>query len=590
MMRLDLATEAFIGARSQQQDSAAARGFGQNGGAVLVLADGLGGHTGGAEASRIVVEAFREAADEGAFDLEANRFGALRRALDTANARIGEGADPADGHRGMASTAVAAIIADDQVRWISVGDSHLYLWREGSLSKLNEDHSQAGIMLRTGQFQPGDPEVLAAKSVLVSALTGRRLEIVDHPAEAFELRDGDILVLASDGLNTLENEEIEALLRGSAETTAKDVSNLLIDTVRDRRADRQDNTAVVVARLSTLPDLPRQDSDGVTTVTAIAGSPAAAPARETMTDEDRLAADDAVTQRAPAQRPPAAASQTAPTRPAKAAQADAGAPVETGSDQPQPAPDATPSTSTPATATDAAGGPGRAPPTAPNAPPPGEPEAGEAATGQPPPPLPPRAAPQPGHEPAQSPAATGKPQRARPAGVAGARARPRVSAGLIATIIAGLGIAAAAAYILLTWRQPDADPAARKAVVPAAPAALPARSPAAPSAGQTKSEPAAPAVAPRPTAPAAAPPATTTQPVPVAPPRQLPPAGPAALPQTAPQDAPGATTPLVPPAPQRARPPAQRPAPVQEAPTLSPGADDAPAPLPPGGVTPRRAP
>ena len=247
MMRLDLATDDFIGARSQQQDAAAARSIGSEGGAMLVLADGLGGHTGGAEASRIVIETFGAAADLGTFDEELDRRPGLRATLEKANERIANGVEPAHGQRGMASTAVAAILADGLVNWISVGDSHLYVWRRGRLAKLNEDHSQAGLMVRSGQFKPDDPEVVASKSILVSALTGRKLEIVDQPAKAFAVQKGDVLLLASDGLNTLSEQEIETAVTEVQAQGATHVSAALLDKVRDRRADRQDNTAVVVA-------------------------------------------------------------------------------------------------------------------------------------------------------------------------------------------------------------------------------------------------------------------------------------------------------------------------------------------------------
>ena len=249
MMRLDLATDDFIGARSQQQDAAAARSIGSGGGAMLVLADGLGGHTGGAEASRIVVETFGAAADAGTFDAEPGRRPGLRATLEKANERIADGVEPAHGQRGMASTAVAVILADGLVNWISIGDSHLYVWRRGRLAKLNEDHSQAGLMVRSGQYKPDDPEVAAAKSVLVSALTGRKLEIVDQPAQAFAVETGDVVLLASDGLNTLSENEIESAVTAVQAQGAGEVSTLLLDKVRERRADRQDNTAVVVARV-----------------------------------------------------------------------------------------------------------------------------------------------------------------------------------------------------------------------------------------------------------------------------------------------------------------------------------------------------
>ncbi|MEZ5817362.1 MAG: protein phosphatase 2C domain-containing protein [Hyphomicrobiaceae bacterium] len=247
MMQLDLATAEYIGARAQQQDHAAA--LPMSTGAMLVLADGLGGHESGAEASRIVVETFKAAGADGLFDDPATRRQALRTALERANARIADGVDPAHGHRGMASTVVAAVVAEGELRWVSVGDSHLYVWRDGRLHKLNEDHSQAGLMVRSGQYQPDDPEVKAVKSVLVSALTGRKLEIVDLPPSTFRLEPGDVLMLASDGLNTLSDAEIERIVEEMHEHGAIRLSTTLLESVRSRRVERQDNTTVAIARI-----------------------------------------------------------------------------------------------------------------------------------------------------------------------------------------------------------------------------------------------------------------------------------------------------------------------------------------------------
>jgi serine/threonine protein phosphatase PrpC len=248
MMQLELATAEYIGARAQQQDLAAAISL-KSGAALLVLADGLGGHESGAEASRIVVDTFREAAGHSLFDDPATRRDVLRETIERANARIGQGVDPAHGHRGMASTAVAALVSDGELRWVSVGDSHLYVWRGGRLAKLNEDHSQAGLMIRSGQYKPDDPEVQSVKSVLVSALTGRKLEIVDLPERTFKVESGDVLMLASDGLNSLDDEEIGQIVAERHSEGAVRLSTVLLETVRSRRLERQDNTTVAVARV-----------------------------------------------------------------------------------------------------------------------------------------------------------------------------------------------------------------------------------------------------------------------------------------------------------------------------------------------------
>ncbi len=247
MMRLDLATAEYIGARAQQQDLAAAIPFAT--GAVLVLADGLGGHESGADASRIVVETFREACAGGRFANPETRRQSLMETVDRANTRIAEGVNPAHGHRGMASTVVAAVVAQGELSWVSVGDSHLYIWRGGRLHKLNEDHSQAGLMVRSGQYHANDPEVLAVKSVLVSALTGRKLEIVDLPQKTFKVEPGDVLMLASDGLNTLPDEEIEGIVAEIRGQGAVKLSTTLLERVRGRRLERQDNTTVAIARV-----------------------------------------------------------------------------------------------------------------------------------------------------------------------------------------------------------------------------------------------------------------------------------------------------------------------------------------------------
>lgn len=297
-MRLDLATAEYIGARAQQQDEAAAIPL--KVGALLVLADGLGGHESGAEASHIVIETFRKAAGAGRFDRSETRRDALREILEEANARIGAGVDPAHGQRGMASTAVAAVVADGEMSWVSVGDSHLYVWRDGRLAKLNEDHSQAGLMLRSGQYKPDDPEVQAVKSVLVSALTGRTLEIVDLPLRSFRVEGGDIVILASDGLNTLDDGEIAQIVAERKDDGAVGLSTVLLETVRSRRIERQDNTTVSVALV--------HESVERTARTEVVGERTITHQVRVLTDEDQeprteRVAREAITERIESRKP-----------------------------------------------------------------------------------------------------------------------------------------------------------------------------------------------------------------------------------------------------------------------------------------------
>lgn len=249
MIELDIAHAETVGARAEQQDAADSAPLGTGDGAsLLVLADGLGGHADGALASRIVIETFDQAVKGGVFDEAGLRRQALDGIIRDANRRIHDATDPNDGHRSMASTAVAAILANGTVRWISVGDSHLYVCRNGRLSKLNADHSQAGMMIRHG-YSPNDEAVINARSVLVSALTGRDIEAIDNPAHDVALEIGDVVLLASDGLNTLSDTEIALAIDQTYDKGSQAIATELVRRVLDRAYPRQDNTTVIVARV-----------------------------------------------------------------------------------------------------------------------------------------------------------------------------------------------------------------------------------------------------------------------------------------------------------------------------------------------------
>lgn len=249
MIELDIAGTQTVGTRADQQDTAGMlRLGGRRDRALLIVADGLGGHTDGAVAARIVTDTFRERAEGGAFDVPARSRHALDDAIYEINRLILAARDPEDGERGSASTAVAAVIAEGRVRWISIGDSHLYIWRRGRLVKLNADHSQAGHMVRQGR-SPNDPAVLAARSLLTSALTGDPIEEIDSPEHDVPLAIGDVILLASDGLNTLDTAEIGQAIERAVGSGAEAIANGLVSAVLAHGLWKQDNTTVIAARI-----------------------------------------------------------------------------------------------------------------------------------------------------------------------------------------------------------------------------------------------------------------------------------------------------------------------------------------------------
>lgn len=216
---------------------------------LLLLADGMGGHRGGAHASAAAIEAFVEAyrAAPTGSGPEAER---LRRGLAAANERIARdaGADPA--LRGMGCTVLGASLTPAGLCWISVGDSPLFLFRGGALSRLNADHSMAPVLEQAVQLGTLGPEALAChpnRNALRSAVTGRDISLVDLRDEPMELRPGDRLVAASDGILTLAPERIEDLIEKHSDRTAEGLSRALVEAVGEAGNPHQDNVTVLIA-------------------------------------------------------------------------------------------------------------------------------------------------------------------------------------------------------------------------------------------------------------------------------------------------------------------------------------------------------
>lgn len=213
---------------------------------LMVLADGMGGHLGGAQASGLAVSTVVEEFSRATGGVTAR----LRASLDAANAEVGRGA--ADfRYAGMGCTLVVCVVTEDETaHWISVGDSPL--WRlpvddeggAGGMERLNADHSMRPIvedLVRLGRMTP-DEAAKGGANQLRSAVTGEELTLVD--AGSVRLGVGDRVLLASDGLETLRDEEIARL--SSGRRTSPEIVSDLLGAVEAKGSPSQDNATVVV--------------------------------------------------------------------------------------------------------------------------------------------------------------------------------------------------------------------------------------------------------------------------------------------------------------------------------------------------------
>jgi PPM family protein phosphatase len=212
--------------------------------AVAVLCDGMGGHRGGALASRLACENFLPAILE-ATPVVRSR---LMEALNTANGAIAQKVEKDPANKGMGSTLVGVYITRDGLDWISVGDSLLYLIRDTELRTLNADHSLApeiDKLAESGKISWQAARADPRRHYLRSALTGDDIDMIDLSEQTMQLLDGDVLILASDGIHTLETDAIARIVIEAGRGAASTIAERLIDAVDDAGAPHQDNTTVV---------------------------------------------------------------------------------------------------------------------------------------------------------------------------------------------------------------------------------------------------------------------------------------------------------------------------------------------------------
>ncbi|MEO0730298.1 MAG: serine/threonine-protein phosphatase, partial [Pseudomonadota bacterium] len=135
------------------------------------------------------------------------------------------------------------------LNWVSVGDSPLYLVRDGEIAMLNEDHSLAPALdqlVAEGRMSAEDARNDHRRHMLRSAVSGEVMELIDVSARPLEIETGDIIIIATDGLQTLEPDEIARIAIGYRGDGASVVCDALLRAVGDTRLPYQDNATVIV--------------------------------------------------------------------------------------------------------------------------------------------------------------------------------------------------------------------------------------------------------------------------------------------------------------------------------------------------------
>jgi PPM family protein phosphatase len=211
-------------------------------GRLAVVADGMGGYEGGQEASRLAVETLVAVYR----DFPGNDpQQALVEALQTAHEHIRQYSIEHPELRGMGTTCTAAAIVQDALYYVHVGDTRLYLIRDGHMTRVTRDHSYVGRLVEAGMISPEQAETHPQRNILTAALGTNPDLIMDSPLHPEPLRPDDVLVICSDGLwGQMHDAEILALIENKS---AQQAGRELIELARERGGP--DNITVEILRL-----------------------------------------------------------------------------------------------------------------------------------------------------------------------------------------------------------------------------------------------------------------------------------------------------------------------------------------------------
>lgn len=195
------------------------------GGQLYIIADGMGGHAGGAKAAELTIQKLEKYLSEAAMDLPIEEI--IQNAFEKTNLEIYDQAhagDPAT--EGMGSTVAILIIRDHIAKIAHVGDSRVYLYRKGKLQQLTKDHTQVQRMVDAKMLTPEQARNHPSAHILDHAIGNRPTISVDISPDLI-LENGDGFLLCTDGLSGyVDDHEIEASLDNSL-TPQENVDRLI---------------------------------------------------------------------------------------------------------------------------------------------------------------------------------------------------------------------------------------------------------------------------------------------------------------------------------------------------------------------------
>lgn len=210
-------------------------------GRLAIVADGMGGHNGGEQASRIAVEAVREVYQQSA---DGDPQQALLAGLQAAHERIRRYARDFN-LPGMGTTCTAIALTDRFLHYAHVGDSRLYLIRDGVVTRLTRDHCYVTRLVEMGRLSVQDAESHPDRHVLTGALGADGPLEIECPENPLSFAEKDVFVLCTDGFWNLVNDK--DLLQVVTTHAPSDACHTLVLMAKERGAP--DNVTLQILKI-----------------------------------------------------------------------------------------------------------------------------------------------------------------------------------------------------------------------------------------------------------------------------------------------------------------------------------------------------
>ncbi len=208
---------------------------------LFIVADGMGGHNAGDYASRFCVEFFTDYIRNS--DIE-SPITLIEEAIKVTNDKLYEKSKQQTDYEGMGTTFVATTICGNEMYVANIGDSRLYVI-DKEIRQITEDHSLVQAMVKTGELNRDEAKVHPNKNIITRALGTNETAQPDY--FEVELTDGDIIMMCSDGLtNMLNDETIEQVIRENAEDP-KTASETLVKQANQHGG--KDNITVIIVKV-----------------------------------------------------------------------------------------------------------------------------------------------------------------------------------------------------------------------------------------------------------------------------------------------------------------------------------------------------